>query len=142
MKKGYSGASFSTTGFWLIPWILGWSKSVVSFGYQPIGIMFTIHITPFLNIGVNNPKPKRKPIPEISEKDLPNKYACGCNCDCTDGCCGSENKNVNQNQNPIAGWICPRCGNIENFEFNYDETKNNRPLISLLCLDCGEVFTK
>lgn len=138
MKKGYSGASFSTTGFWLIPWILGWSKSIVSIGHQPIGIMFTIHITPFLNLGVNNPKPKRKPIPEISESNLWEQEACNCN-----GCCGChepEEITPQQNKNNMSAWVCPSCGNEENLDFNYDETKNNRPLICVLCLDCGEIF--
>jgi len=93
MKKGYS-ANFKTSGNWLIPFILGWSESIVSVGSQPIGIMFTLHITPYINIGFNNPHPKIKPtacdcgcmgpcecdddfhndIPD--EIDFPNKEAC------------------------------------------------------------------
>lgn len=72
MTKGYSGASFSTKGNWLIPMILGWSKSVVSMG-RPIGIMFTLHITPYLNIGFNNPRPKYKPMKQTT-------HHCCCNC--------------------------------------------------------------
>ena len=60
MRKTYSGASFSTSGKWIIPLLLGFSKSVVAFGQQPIGIMYTLHITPYLNLGFNNPNPKIK----------------------------------------------------------------------------------
>ena len=71
--KGYT-ANFETKGNWIIPWVLGFSKSTVSFGSHRIGIMYTLHITPFINIGLNNPKPKQKPmieeVNEFSELDL------------------------------------------------------------------------
>ena len=70
MSKSYSGASFSTKGTWLIPYVFGWSKSVVSFGFYQIGVMYTIHITPFFNIGVNNPKHKLLPQQENEVDDL------------------------------------------------------------------------
>lgn len=60
-KRGYSNANFRTTGGWLIPWLIGYSKSVVSFGSFDIGIMYTLHITPYFNVGFTNPKPKNKP---------------------------------------------------------------------------------
>lgn len=59
MKKHSYRADFKTEGNWIIPFILGWSKSTVLLGGMPLGIMYTIHITPFFNIGVNNPSPKQ-----------------------------------------------------------------------------------
>ena len=85
MTKGYSGASFSTKGNWLIPMVLGWSKSVVSMN-RPIGIMFTLHITPYLNIGFNNPHPKYKP--QLVEK----QSDCGCMGPCECDCIACENE--------------------------------------------------
>ncbi len=36
--------------------------------------------------------------------------------------------------------ICPICGNKENFHFNYDYSKENLPIINILCNECGEYF--
>ena len=87
-KKSYSTASFNTEGIWLIPMILGWSKSTVSMGSHPIGIMYTIHITPFFNIGVNNPKPKYKPLTE--QEDFYGGCECDWDCECNCGCFNEE----------------------------------------------------
>lgn len=35
---------------------------------------------------------------------------------------------------------CPKCGNTENFHYNYDWTKQHRPVIDVLCNECGETF--
>jgi hypothetical protein len=75
----YFASGFKTTGNWIIPFILGWSKSTVMMGSRPIGIMFTLHITPYINIGWNNPNPKYK---EHS----------GCDC----GCCDHDYLNSEQ----------------------------------------------
>jgi uncharacterized Zn finger protein len=34
--------------------------------------------------------------------------------------------------------ICPKCGNEENFHFNYDYSKKELPIIDVLCNECGE----
>jgi uncharacterized Zn finger protein len=36
--------------------------------------------------------------------------------------------------------ICPKCGNEENFHFNYDYSKKELPIIDVLCNECGEFF--
>lgn len=36
--------------------------------------------------------------------------------------------------------ICPKCGNDENFHFNYDYSKRDLPVIDILCNECGEFF--
>lgn len=36
--------------------------------------------------------------------------------------------------------ICPKCGNDENFHFNYDYGKKELPIINILCNECGEFF--
>jgi DNA-directed RNA polymerase subunit M/transcription elongation factor TFIIS len=36
--------------------------------------------------------------------------------------------------------ICPHCGEKENFHFNYDYTKKDLPIESVLCNECGETF--
>ena len=38
--------------------------------------------------------------------------------------------------------ICPKCGNNDNFHYNYDYSKADRPLIDILCNECGEFFNK
>ena len=38
--------------------------------------------------------------------------------------------------------ICPKCGNTENFHYNYDYSKKERPIIDILCNECGEFFEK
>jgi len=35
---------------------------------------------------------------------------------------------------------CPKCGNEENFHFNYDYTQKDMPVIGILCNECGEFF--
>lgn len=35
---------------------------------------------------------------------------------------------------------CPKCGNKENFHFNYDYTKKEMPVTDVLCNECGEFF--
>lgn len=100
MSKSYSGAEFSTKGNWLIPFVFGWSKSIVLFGSAQIGAMYTIHITPFLNIGVNNPKTKYKYEPKeiyVDNSDEHTVDICSCGnelCDCTIGMCECENGNI------------------------------------------------
>lgn len=36
--------------------------------------------------------------------------------------------------------ICPKCGEKENFHFNDDYSKKERPLINILCNECGSTF--
>ncbi len=36
--------------------------------------------------------------------------------------------------------ICPNCGEKENFHFNYDWTKSERPIVDIMCNECGEFF--
>ena len=36
--------------------------------------------------------------------------------------------------------ICPKCGNKDNFHFNYDYNKKDLPVIDVLCNECGEFF--
>ena len=36
--------------------------------------------------------------------------------------------------------ICPVCGNIDNFHFNYDYSKPDLPVDEILCNECGEFF--
>lgn len=35
---------------------------------------------------------------------------------------------------------CPKCGNFENFHYNYDFMKKEAPIIDILCNECGEFF--
>lgn len=35
---------------------------------------------------------------------------------------------------------CPKCGETENLHFNYDYTKQTRPVLDVLCNECGEFF--
>jgi hypothetical protein len=35
---------------------------------------------------------------------------------------------------------CPNCPESENFHFNHDESKPNKPLIDVLCNECGKTF--
>lgn len=35
---------------------------------------------------------------------------------------------------------CPECGNEENFHFNYDWSKPDRPIEDILCNECGTYF--
>jgi uncharacterized Zn finger protein len=37
-------------------------------------------------------------------------------------------------------YVCPQCGERENLHYNYDWTKQNRPVINVLCNECGEFF--
>ena len=37
-------------------------------------------------------------------------------------------------------YICPNCENKENFHFNYDWSKQTRPIIDIMCNECGEIF--
>lgn len=36
--------------------------------------------------------------------------------------------------------VCPKCGNEENFHFNYDYSKKDLPIEDVLCNECGEFF--
>jgi len=36
---------------------------------------------------------------------------------------------------------CPKCGETENLHFNYDYSKQHRPVDDVLCNECGEIFT-
>ena len=35
---------------------------------------------------------------------------------------------------------CPNCGEVKNLHFNYDLTKQHRPVSDVLCNNCGEFF--
>lgn len=35
---------------------------------------------------------------------------------------------------------CPKCGETENLHYNYDYTKQHRPVIDVLCNECGTFF--
>jgi len=35
---------------------------------------------------------------------------------------------------------CPNCGEGKNFHFNYDYTKQDRPIQDVLCNECGYFF--
>lgn len=35
---------------------------------------------------------------------------------------------------------CPKCGESKNLHYNYDYNKQHRPVIDVLCNECGEVF--
>lgn len=35
---------------------------------------------------------------------------------------------------------CPKCNERENLHFNYDYSKQHRPIDSVLCNECGEIF--
>ena len=35
---------------------------------------------------------------------------------------------------------CPRCNETENLHFNYDYTKQERPVIDIICDECGAYF--
>jgi hypothetical protein len=37
---------------------------------------------------------------------------------------------------------CPKCGEMENLHFNLDYTKQTRPVLDVLCNECGEFFGK
>lgn len=44
---------------------------------------------------------------------------------------------IEENNNDI---ICPKCGNNDNFHYNYDYTKVDLPIIDILCNECGNFF--
>lgn len=35
---------------------------------------------------------------------------------------------------------CPKCGEEENFHFNYDYSKKELSVIDVMCNECGETF--
>lgn len=37
---------------------------------------------------------------------------------------------------------CPKCGETKNFHYNYDYTKQHRPVIDILCNECGNFFNE
>lgn len=37
-------------------------------------------------------------------------------------------------------YICPKCGESENLHFNLDYMKAERPVIDVLCNNCGTTF--
>lgn len=37
-------------------------------------------------------------------------------------------------------YFCPQCGENENLHFNYDWSKQHRPIINVICNECGEFF--
>lgn len=43
-------------------------------------------------------------------------------------------------KNDDRKWVCQKCGNEENFQFNYDYSKKELPIIDVLCNECGEFF--
>lgn len=36
--------------------------------------------------------------------------------------------------------ICSKCGETGNFQFTFDYSKAHRPVINILCNNCGELF--
>lgn len=36
--------------------------------------------------------------------------------------------------------VCPKCGNKDNFHFNYDYSKKDLPIEDILCNECGKIF--
>ena len=38
--------------------------------------------------------------------------------------------------------VCPKCGEKENFHFNYDYSKSNTPVEDILCNECGSFFSE
>jgi hypothetical protein len=88
MKNG--NGDFSTKGFWIIPFILGWSKSVVSSFGRSMGLMFTLHITPYFYIGISNPHPCQ---PSIDDEDY---HHCSC------GCCDEDMELSPEMENEIV----------------------------------------
>jgi hypothetical protein len=51
-----------------------------------------------------------------------------------------ENIWVNALMTEYDNQPCPKCGNIENFHYNYDYTKQHLPVIDVLCNECGTFF--
>ena len=46
-----------------------------------------------------------------------------------------------QNNIKMEKLKCPKCGQEENFHFNYDYTKDiPMPVIGVMCNECGEFF--
>lgn len=37
-------------------------------------------------------------------------------------------------------YVCPKCAESKNLHFNYDWSKQHRPIIDVLCNECGEFF--
>ena len=37
---------------------------------------------------------------------------------------------------------CPKCGEEKNLHYNYDWTKQTRPITDVLCNECGQFFGK
>ena len=37
-------------------------------------------------------------------------------------------------------YFCPQCGNKDNLHYNYDWSKQHRPIIDVMCNECGEYF--
>ena len=35
---------------------------------------------------------------------------------------------------------CPKCGEDKNLHYNYDWSKQERPILDVLCNECGEFF--
>jgi len=40
----------------------------------------------------------------------------------------------------IMEYVCPKCSNKDNLHYNYDWFKKERPVIDVLCNECGETF--
>ena len=36
---------------------------------------------------------------------------------------------------------CPKCGEQENLHYNYDFSRDDRPVTEVLCNQCGEIFS-
>ena len=49
-------------------------------------------------------------------------------------------ENLAKKMNEEKGVVCPKCGEEENFHFNYDYGKPNLPIEDVLCNVCGEFF--
>lgn len=37
-------------------------------------------------------------------------------------------------------YVCPKCRNKDNLHFNYDWSEQHRPIIDVMCNECGEYF--
>lgn len=49
-------------------------------------------------------------------------------------------ENLAKKMNEEKEVVCPKCGEEENFHFNYDYSKPNLPIEDVLCNVCGEFF--
>ena len=43
-------------------------------------------------------------------------------------------------QQPESEDECPACGESDNLHYNYDYTKEDKPVEDVICNECGEIF--